>query len=578
MNTTNKPIRTGPKKHTPSRGSDGNSREKPLKPRLVEEIASIDKAILKLFLKRFNLLEKLRKNGHIPASDEKALREAWQKEAIQLSRDPALTSKIFPLLQSLSFLPKPDKETAGAVKRESSREAFSLHPPRLPVKINLTAPLSSRLTRIWLYMGCALGQPLSLQHLLMNTPLTNFIRIMEKLGAKFNFDVDNIAILPNPPIACPDDVIHTGNDPLNFYIILSHYLIRPARAKIMGELDIGQEVFFSLTSFLASLGCRLTPAIPKNIGLPARIECSGLLPAAITFPADLPEDFALALAISCLFYEQPVALNFARLPARANFLSGLIPLLEQAGATFKIDNFTLNFDPAPLTLPGHPVVPFDLCVASFLLSLPMALTGKCQLYGTWPDWNISHRLKDFLIGSGIPWNVEKKQSFCQNSELTWHFQPHSDASSPIDGFPAWTHPLICALAACACLNGGTGTLPAQYLEDLTTQSFLEAAGLASDSQGKLEIVSANVPLWNPPDSAWAMALALTACSGKNRPPLKLGNPGIVTELWGYFWQLYNSLPAPGAPAAKAPSQPAKPTRRRIHTNSIAVLPRQKEEN
>lgn len=578
MKAPNQPNRkANQERRQPPRRNAGKSAENSPRPSLVEEISGIDKAILKLFLRRHNLLEKLRRNGQIQAADEKTLREAWQKEATQISRDPDLTSKIFPILQSLSFLPKPDRNPDEIGERISGQESFTLHPPRLSVKIKLTAPLSSRLSRIWLYMACALGKPLSLQNLLMGTRLTDFIRLMERLGAKFNSDIDNIAALPGMPIASPDIAIHTGDDPFNFLIILSHYILRPTRAKIMADISMEPAMFTSLTAFLASLGCRLTPTIPKNLGFPCRIECSGLLPAVITFPDDLPEDLALALAIACLFYDKPLTLDLERLPDRANLLSGLIPLLDQAGAAYKLGNFTIEFEPSPLSPPTRPRVPFDPCVASFLLSLPMPLTGECRLAGMWPEWRKIRGLRDLLIRSGLPWRGDDDLATCGNSESSWNFQLPSDVAILPSELPDWAQPLICALAACACLGGGSGIIPSTYLEDQDTLNFIAAAGLASDPQGKLEIATRAVPIWNAPDPVWAMALALAACAGKGRPPLRLGNPGIVTGLWGYFWRIYNFLPVPGAPAAKAPATPAQPKRRRIHTSAIAKLPEIKEE-
>lgn len=571
------PRKPAAEKRQPPRRNIGKTSENSTRPRLVDEIADIDKVILKLLLKRYNLLEKLRRNGQIPKEDEKILREAWQREATRISRDTQLTSKFFPVLQSLSFLPRPAPGKEENPGQPDARDAFSLNPPRLPVKINLAAPLSSRLTRIWLYMACVLGQPLSLHYLLMNSSLTNFIRIMEKLGARFNFDVDNIAVIPGMPIASPDAVIHAGDNPFNFYLVLAHYAIRPTRAKLMGEISLEPDIFSSLTAFLVSLGCRLTPTVPKTMGLPCRIECSSILPTAINFPADLPEEFALALAIACLFYDKPIALDFTRLPGGSDLLSGLIPLLNQAGATYKLDNLTLNFAPAQICLPDRPAVPFAASAASFLLSLPMPLKGECRLTGNWPAWSKSERLRDLLIRAGMPWRSGENLVTCESQAATWNFHIPLDAAKSLSSLPAWAQPLLCALAACACLAGGSSSIPAAYLEDPHTHDFLTAAGLESDGQGKLAIASGNAPVWNAPDPAWAMALALAACAGKGRKPLRLGNPGIVSGLWSYFWQIYNSLPVPAAPAAKAPP-PTNPKRRRIHTNAIATLPELKEED
>lgn len=62
-----------------------------------------------------------------------------------------------------------------------------------------------------------------------------------------------------------------------------------------------------------------------------------------------------------------------------------------------------------------------------------------------------------------------------------------------------------------------------------------------------------------------MALALGAFL---RPNLRLGNPGVLTDLFPAFWTLYNTLPTPELGRKKAEPVDVKPARRRIIAQGV----------
>ena len=94
-------------------------------------ISEIDQEILRLLVRRSNLLAKLRENGRLPASEEKFLREAWQNDVARVSRDPGLSGRFFTLMQQVSFLPRPEDgaSEADSVPGSQRRDAFNLAPP-----------------------------------------------------------------------------------------------------------------------------------------------------------------------------------------------------------------------------------------------------------------------------------------------------------------------------------------------------------------------------------------------------------------------------------------------------------------
>ena len=99
---------------------------KPARPgrALTEDIADIDRSIIRLLIKRHQLLQRLAApRDHLDAKTEQSLRAAWEKNATRVSRDPKVTRQLFALLQEVHFLPKPDPD-------DEPRRAFGLAPMR----------------------------------------------------------------------------------------------------------------------------------------------------------------------------------------------------------------------------------------------------------------------------------------------------------------------------------------------------------------------------------------------------------------------------------------------------------------
>ena len=173
-----------------------------------------------------------------------------------------------------------------------------------------------------------------------------------------------------------------------------------------------------------------------------------------------------------------------------------------------------------------------------------------------------------------------------------------------EGLPASWRPLAVALSTMTALRGGRAVLPAGLeAEENVVESYLHAAGLALDAEGCLvawkpgddmeeaeEQDEEGRPVrkprpalqargWNAPDAPWAVALALAACARGKQEGFKLGNPGVLTELYPPFWVLYNNLPEPHMTREnkEVPAEPVK-SRRRVITSAVAVPPPLEDED
>lgn len=542
---------------------------------LRDVVCEIDRDILRLLLRRTNLLTKMRgAKPRLEAAEEKALREAWEAAVARVSRDARLSGHFFSLMQEVEFLPRPaahDEADApeGAAAREPQHTAFNLAPAPKPVRLRLAAPLACRATRAWLMLAAASGQALRLEPCLMNDPIVDCVKMLNQAGAALTREDDGVTARQAAPLGAPDKVLHAGDSAWNFFLLLGHYLGRPSRAKFTGEAGLKLANFSAVRHFLPTLGARLVPVVPKSEGLPARLECSGILPDSVSLPADVPAELAESLLLAAPGYEQGLTLDLAAHAEREHILARMMPILRAAGADAYVEGTAVRVHPGPLQLPERPEVDMEPELALFLLALPLALGGEVRLAGRWSalpaaraGWDALHRFGLDLRMQGADVLARSKAPL----KTLPRWEPPAD-------FPAAWSSLPLALTACSALRGGEAALPVlpAGTDMVTAESFLHAVGLEHDGTGILRKISQDSPrpAWNAPNPVWALALALTACAS---PHQKLGNPGVMTELYPAFWALYNSLPEPGARSARKAEEPATATRRRIITDVVAVAP------
>lgn len=553
-----------------ARTGDSGPRRKPLRVAVTE----IDQEILRLLVRRHNLLAKMRKNGRLDPGEEKFLREAWQNDVARVSHDADLSGRFFSLMQRVVFLPKPAADD-GDTPETRKRAAFNLAPPAAPATLALKAPFSGSQTCAWVYMAAAAGQKARLANCLQNDPIIDCIRGLVQMGGAISREDESIIVREADPLGAPDKVIHAGCGEFTFYLFVAHYLGRHGRVKFTGSRELQLADFSALRRVLPELGGRLVHAVPRSNGLPVRLETSGVLPSGITVQTDFPALFAEALLLAAPFYGTPFAVNLARHPARRNILAHILPILKSVGAVFSLSGDTVSLEPSRLLIPAQPNLPLDPELASFLLALPCALGGEASLEGSWPDWPEADAVWSMVISAG--WKRDENSVMAVRSEPLLDFAPEPP---PAGEMPLWSKPLIACLAACAALRGGRGVLPPHLVDNADVSDFLSIAGLVPEADGSLRKCEKRDGLaWNVPTPAWAMALAVAAGARADRRGWPLGNPGIVTELWPQFWSLYNSLPNPQLKKREEQpmGQPQK-ARRRILTTAVAVPPEIREED
>ncbi len=543
---------------------------------LREVVCEIDRDILRLLLRRSNLLAKMRgANPRLGAADEKAIRESWEAAATRVSRDPRLSGHLFSLMQDIEFLPRPKPQgdsgqESGKGFQEVQHTAFNLAPAKKPVRLHIVAPLDCWASQTWLMLAAASGQPLRLSPCLMSTPVIDCVRMLTQAGAVLIHDTQEVSAACAAPMGTPDIVLHVGDNAWNFFMVLGHYLGRPSRVKCTGGTALKLADFSSVRRFLPTLGARLVPVIPKSEGLPVRLECSGMLPGTVSLPADVPAAFVEGLMLAAPGYEKPLAIDMAAHPDREKILARMLPVLTAVKADVRVEETVVCIHPSLLQLPSCPEVEMEAELAVFLLTLPLLLGGEVHLAGRFPERYEARSALDVLLNCGLHLHIGDMEI---TAESKIPLKKMQQLRVPSSLSVSWS-PLLVALAACGALCAGEMAMPdlPDGTESSLVESFFHAVGVETDEQGALCKISQDVscPIWNAPDPVWAMALALVACV---RSHLKLGNPSVMTALYPAFWALYNGLPEPKIGSmASCPEVTPVPSRRRIITDAVALVP------
>lgn len=571
---------------------------KPERPRrsLRETVCDIDRDILRMLMRRHNLIKRMyNAKGFLEPAEEKSIRESWEAAVSRVSRDPRLSGRFFTLMQEVEFLPRPGEDG------EAQRPAFNLAPADMPVRLSMPAPRSCRLTRAWATLAACTGQAVRIAPALMNDPVVDCVKLLNQLGAHANRDDGAVHVAAGTPLGTPDKVLHVGDSSWNFYLALGHYLGRPSRTKFTGGAALKLADLSATRRFLPLMGARLVHVVPKSDGFPVRIECSGVLPGKVVFPADAPVELAEGIMLAAPSYERAITLDLSAMPERALAFARILPVLNAAGADVRREGDVLHFQPCALSIPSEPTLPVEPELAVFLMGLAPALGGEVRLEGQWPTWPGTEAGLDLLRQTGA--KVE-----CSATEiLARSLKPLAELPAAFalpEGLPASWRPLAVALSTMTALRGGRAVLPAGLeAEENVVESYLHAAGLALDAEGCLvawepgddreeaeEQDEEGRPVrkprpalqargWNAPDAPWAVALALAACARGKQEGFKLGNPGVLTELYPPFWVLYNNLPEPhmARENKEVPAEPVK-SRRRVITSAVAVPPPLEDED
>lgn len=553
--------------------------ERPRRP-LRETVCDIDREILKLVLQRHNLVARMASaRGRLSPQEERYLRESWESQVARVSADPNLSTRFFTLLQEVEFLPKPSEEAP------QRRTAFGLAPIQKPVHVLLEAPKDQEQTQLWAALAATTGQPLRIGQVLMNDAVSDCVRMFNQFGcALHRDDGDVLSASTSTPAATPDKILHVGDSAFNFYLAVALYLGRPSHAKFSGGPTLKLADFSALRHFLPSLGARLISLVPRNDGLPVRIESSGLLPDVITLTADLPLDFVTCLIAAAPFYQKELTIDYEALAGdeTEDRIGRTLDLLAQSGISCTREGMRLHFVPGTIELPAQPGLGMDLRASTVLLALAAVNGGEVSLNGLWPQTPATAAVADLFAQLGLELQAGED-----------HVSLKADPSFRLNGtqltvpaaLPAELAPLPFAFACIQALRYGQASLPAGLCSDPDVAgqygSFARACGLDLTDEGLRPWGGdepASTPAWTAPSPMWACALALAACARPASRGFFLNNPGILTELYPAFWTLYNALPEPGLRRVQQTVQPAR-ERRRIITQAVAQLtPRPEDED
>lgn len=547
-----------------------------------ETVCEIDRDILKLVLRRHNLLQRMAApKGHLAPQEERYLRESWESQVAKVSSDPKLSSRFFTLLQEVEFLPRPDEAA------QPKRPSFGLAPLQKPVRVRMDAPKGQEQTQLWSGLAASGGQAMHLTRVLMNDAVVDCVRMVNQFNCSLHRDADVLSAEAGMPAQAPDKIIHVGGSMLNFYMSVAHYIGRPSHAKFTGGPALKLADFSALKRFLPSVGARLISLVPRSDGLPVRIESAGFVPETVAVAADLPADFVLCLIMAAPHYQAPVRLDFRDYPEaeKEDVLSRALPLLDLAGIGHEMDGTVLVVRHCAAPLPADPALGMDVSIAAVILALAAVNGGSVNLDGRWVDNPRTAAVNNLFGQLGLA--LVKNDDGISVSVPEGYALPDSRLVMPA-GLPCDLAPLPCALACVQALRHGRALVPdgaektAGLLDDLA--SFAGACGLILE-EGVLQPrhddgEEHGTPPWTAPSSMWACALALAACARPHAGRgFQLNNPGVLTELYPAFWTLYNTLPEPSMRRAEeAPAaQPAK-GRRRIRTTQVAQLPPMPDED
>ena len=553
---------------------------------LQRAVCELDRDLLLLLQRRHNLLARMGGHaGHISPAEEKILREAWQEASARVSNDPRLASQFFVLLQDMRFYQQAAQngEDADAAPDPGFRQAFNLAPARSPVSVKLQAPLDFSQSCAWLLLAAASGQAVRLDPCLVCDPQLHFMRALELMGAKIFRDGDTLGIDSAAMLGAPDKSLHMGDGVASFFLLLGHYVMRPSRVRFSAENRLKAMDMAPVMHALPALGARLTPVVPKGSSFPLRLECAGHLPDSYAVPADVPNDFVRGLLLAAPFADHAITFDLSAHAGKAQILASTLPLLRTARANVEEqDNGLVTITPGPLSIPFRPDVPLETELCAFMTALPLVLGGEVRLAGTWPETPDAQTLVSTLTACGLDLQI-RKEGIIARADKTLAYGKvdaleHMAPEQPSQSQPAVLLPLLTSLAACAALEGGKGRLPVQPGDE--ANAFVHSVGLTQDNEGDLAQKPASPTgrpvVWSAPSPLWALALALAACAReRTNQGFKLGNPGVIKDLWPAFWALYNGLPNPGKPRERERDREHRPgtsAHRRIRTRAAATLP------
>lgn len=551
----------------PERSGKGFDRPRGPRNNELAAVQDADEELLRLVMRRARLLAKLRVGDRLDPDLEKALRVSWEEKTARLTRDARLARDLFQLLQAVEPLSRAEEEQAF----------FNLAPARKPVAVDMPAPADAAAARCWMALAAASGLTTSLDRVPLTDAVVDAVKVFNQMGGQLWWEEDG-TILSRGGTGLArgmDKVLHVGDDAFNLWLVIALSLNMPSRLKITGGSSLRFLDLAPLRHFLPELNARLTNVVPGHDGLPIRLECAGILPDTVALPGDLPPDFLSALLLAAPFREHPgrFVLPENGPAARPPLLDTVLTVLDEAGARVTREGQILTVAPGVSSLPEHPRLPMNTLLGAALLALPVLAGGRTRLEGLWASTRHAALAERLLVRAGLDLARGTDDIRSSRPENAVSQAPDADDLRAVAAEAPDLLPLAALLAAVAARNGQSVRLSGMPAGEAgALEAFLARLGLAPDEEGALKPLpesagaeAAPLSAWLAPSAPWAVALALGAFL---KPNLRLGNPGVLTDLFPAFWTLYNTLPAPEFGRKKPEPVDAKPPRRRIIAQGV----------
>jgi 3-phosphoshikimate 1-carboxyvinyltransferase len=516
-----------------------------------QELVELDRRLTSLLVRRAEILSetssKRRARGGKIAdpAQEKALWAVWKERRDESGVDGRIWEQLFNLSNGLAY--------ARAEVQRQHPAGYVLSPRRSPVSIDLPGPRDLIASRLALAMAVVSGRPLSLPSVVLNDPMIELIKAFNQAGGAVSWDAAGVRAGQSDGLALDGKVVYAGNDPLNLFLLLVLSLQTTGTFKITGGSGLKTMDLSPLQPVLTQLGARIVHLDPHSLGAPLRVEASGVAPSEIRLPTSCPRDFVRALVVTTAAMGRSMRIHWESGRLGHSVEGKISFLLERFGCRHSTLEAGIEFHGNGLTIPPELAIPLDPVLSGFVLSFPSVAGGKARLAGKWPAWPEAAEV-ELLIKRYTTLYVGTDEIVANGPG------GGSQEGQPTMGFS----PLSAALVL---LRGGGS-------QELTIDHGFEEPRLLSDfgvryttrdgtlRLGWAEQQAGPPPTLHAPTPEWAMALALLSfrLSG-----MTLLNPGIVSQAWPQFWQIFNGLPNPTlrVHAQDREEQDATKRRRRI---------------
>ncbi|WP_285906541.1 chorismate mutase [Pseudodesulfovibrio pelocollis] len=510
------------------------------------DISEIDAQILRLLEKRSFLIRKegawrkSRQKSLVDPKLEKLLRGSLDQTASDLGLDAKLARSLFTLLNQFSL---------ADARKKFTGDGYKLAPRVEPLEAAITGPRSFRHTRMLLAMAACAGARTTLAPVTMNAPNKDLAKALKQVGAPIHWDDDFIRNDGGRTLGFEGTMVFVGEDSFNFYLLLALALGHAGRCKFTGKPGLQLMDIAALNKVLPSLGARLVPMNPSNPGLPARLECGGVMDKTITLPGSLDPDLAAALTLAAWTYRDGLTIKGLGPEARER-VAEAVAVLTACGIQAELSGDTVTVRKGTPAIEDAPTLPLSVSLCGLLLALPIMSGGSINIQGSWPMNDKGRRVLDELTGLGL-----RIDTATENLIATRVADMPRGAVITMGSDPDLL-PLALALA----LKGEDTVLQGA---DETVMELLDRMGAAYEQTEQGVAIKPGGRTWEgtwySPSPVWSMGCALAAYAV---PGIILENHGEVTSTWPEFWNFYNSLPT-GKMKPKPVAEKKDDTRRRI---------------